>query len=386
MPDLANGGQSAPLPAPDGALIDIIIGQPAGGVAIEHDKPPLSRLLSGRRVDEALSLIPLLLPVCGVAQSVAARRAVEAALDDTAAPEIERNRELEILIERAAAQAWRFTMDWPPLVGEQVRPADLKSVRDAAAIAKKAIGSDATQLQAVLMDVAVALAALIPELNPEAHQDAEPNVAFDRLMDGKSIPARVLQLARDHEAGVKGARNSAAVTLAGGGAALHDQLAHAFAAEPFDSTAPAMKQPIDVGPVAYCADGQVADVLDRFGYCATTRLFAMIVTAIGTVAALRDWRNAAGDPNSSGVQSGKAGRVSIGGAMTARGPVLHAVRLGGDVVVDWRILAPTDWHFAPDGAAAKALADPAHGKIDRSHAEIVVASFDPCARVKLTVY
>jgi hypothetical protein len=48
-----------------------------------------------------------------------------------------------------------------------------------------------------------------------------------------------------------------------------------------------------------------------------------------------------------------------------------------DTVVDWRVLAPTDWHFGRHGPVTRelsALEAPTRGQV-----ALVVASYDPCA-------
>jgi Ni,Fe-hydrogenase I large subunit len=69
--------------------------------------------------------------------------------------------------------------------------------------------------------------------------------------------------------------------------------------------------------------------------------------------------------------------VGMGRAVTARGPVYHRVRLAADrdTVADWRVLAPTDWHFSPTGPVARAL--PAMR--DPAAIRALVGAFDPCA-------
>ena len=61
----------------------------------------------------------------------------------------------------------------------------------------------------------------------------------------------------------------------------------------------------------------------------------------------------------------------------ARGLLLHWVQLdGGGAVQDYRVLAPTEWNFHPDGALAKALA--ALAPHDTAAARALAAAFDPC--------
>ncbi len=75
----------------------------------------------------------------------------------------------------------------------------------------------------------------------------------------------------------------------------------------------------------------------------------------------------------------------------ARGLLIHTVRLDqtaeGPVIADCRVLAPTEWNFHPEGAAAQAIAaldiqDPSAP----ARAQALVAAFDPCVDVTLDVW
>jgi hypothetical protein len=65
----------------------------------------------------------------------------------------------------------------------------------------------------------------------------------------------------------------------------------------------------------------------------------------------------------------------------ARGPLLQRVRLdaGGDggLIAECGVLAPTEWHFHPEGSVAEALARlPRSGS--GSAARLLAAAFAPC--------
>ena len=67
----------------------------------------------------------------------------------------------------------------------------------------------------------------------------------------------------------------------------------------------------------------------------------------------------------------------------ARGLLLHLVQLdaaGG--VLDYRVLAPTEWNFHPQGALAQAVA--ALASNDPAPAAMLAAAFDPCVRCTVT--
>lgn len=95
---------------------------------------------------------------------------------------------------------------------------------------------------------------------------------------------------------------------------------------------------------------------------------------------------AAADPNTPSQGSAPllaTGSLSLGHGQAlawcemARGLLLHWVQLAADGSVrDYRVLAPTEWNFHPDGALAQALAALSPG--DTAAARTLAAAFDPC--------
>lgn len=71
---------------------------------------------------------------------------------------------------------------------------------------------------------------------------------------------------------------------------------------------------------------------------------------------------------------------------TARGRLIHCVRLVGDRIAHHAILAPTEWNFHPRGIASAALAsiDPSKGDIE-ARARAVLSMFDPCVAFDVRV-
>lgn len=65
---------------------------------------------------------------------------------------------------------------------------------------------------------------------------------------------------------------------------------------------------------------------------------------------------------------------------TARGRLFHAARVQDGVIRDYKILAPTEWNFHPAGVAAQALTG-----LDADKARAVVAAIDPCVDFELRV-
>jgi Ni,Fe-hydrogenase I large subunit len=69
----------------------------------------------------------------------------------------------------------------------------------------------------------------------------------------------------------------------------------------------------------------------------------------------------------------------------ARGLLIHQVRLAGDRVQQYRIVAPTEWNFHPTGALHRALqgAPVADAAAAQQLAERLVHSLDPCVACRV---
>jgi hypothetical protein len=72
-------------------------------------------------------------------------------------------------------------------------------------------------------------------------------------------------------------------------------------------------------------------------------------------------------------------RGDRGGAYRAR-LLMHHVRLAGEQVVEYEIVAPTEWNFHPDGAFAQDMrgVDETDEESLKQLAHIAALSLDPC--------
>ena len=77
----------------------------------------------------------------------------------------------------------------------------------------------------------------------------------------------------------------------------------------------------------------------------------------------------------------------IAGVETARGPLMHAAELAGDRVARYRIVAPTEWNFHPEGALpADLIGRPAGApRAVAQRVELAVQSLDPCVRCSVEI-
>jgi Ni,Fe-hydrogenase I large subunit len=151
-----------------------------------------------------------------------------------------------------------------------------------------------------------------------------------------------------------------------------------LAVDDFNPLAPG-DQAVDVGPLAMARAPLIEELAAADQVGARERLLALVLDTALIAEALQAGQSPP-DPVATSVPV--EDRAGLGSAVTARGPVFHRVILDADGRVEsWRAVAPTDWHFAPEGPVARALSS--QGSPDAMRR--LVASFDPCAAWELAV-
>jgi hypothetical protein len=325
---------------------EIRIFREADGVVIEQHRPAVLSSLTGLPVEQALQMVPRLLPICGTAQSVAASRAVEAARGELPDPLREVERQHRLWREQAMSAGWRLAVDWPDLLDKPRALIWLKVLRNSAdnAACASVLGSAVPELEAVwsLGDL-------------RAWADSSSNNAAAMLG---------VALAQDQPLPASGQRLAGQELAAAARAALADAS--------FNPQAP-HEQAMEVGPLAMGRDPLIAANSDRLAASTAGRLQAQVLDMRIIIRNLQSRaREPAADPRSWTEGPG----TGTGCAETARGPVFHRVALDqSDRVSAWQALAPTDWHFARRGPVALALG----GDLPDNVARLAVTGFDPCA-------
>lgn len=178
-----------------------------------------------------------------------------------------------------------------------------------------------------------------------------------------------------------------------------DADAHALAArlaaadgEAFAATPGLDGAPAETGALARMrADGLVQSVVDRHGCGLLARLVARLCEAGRLIDGLLRGTPAVSPGTETVASVSPAPGWGAGIVQSARGLLIHALRLDGGTVADFRIMAPTEWNFRRDGpaqlslaaAAGRILAEPA----DRQGllAFLVAAAYDPCLPLSVTV-
>lgn len=322
-----------------------------------------TRLFMGKPAEQVVALLPMLFRLCGQAQGVVAALAVGAARGEANTGLAAARR--TVLAEAVREGLWRILMDWPQLLGEAADPAALAEARD--------IGGG-SRLEAFLEQRVFGE----PLAVWRGRASLEDLTAW--AATGDTVAARVLARLLAGE----GAFGAGAVEClpAVAGPLLAKALAgadEAFALYPtWDG------QPRETGAWARMGARECVAELWRQGHGVSAR-FAARLAELADMA--QQWA-------SDDLAEYWAGAYSLGNgaglawAETARGLLAHRVALAADgSVSDYRIVAPTEWNFHPQGALAQGLRGVAavDAEAARHKAWLMVQALDPCVVCEIEI-
>jgi coenzyme F420-reducing hydrogenase alpha subunit len=330
-------------------------------------------LFTGRPSGEAAALAGTLFAICGHSQAAAAEGAVEAASGRSPAREARDARDARIAAETIQEHAWRLLVDWPKLAGRAPEVAALSRGR---------------KVLAPLLDAreGAPLARARDEAIAWAHDTLfgvapAEFLAIDTLdglrawTAGAATPVAALaaQLLGEHAA--LGASDVAFLPFGGDGWVAQALAPAIDGDEGFDDAPHWRGEARETGPLARTAGHPLTRAaIEAWGRGVGARLVARLVE---TAAALEAF-------------GGRHGAIALDRASaiawvdTARGLLVHRVALDGERIARYRIVAPTEWNFHPDGAFARGALSLAADDAAQLARELrwLVASLDPCVAVR----
>ena len=343
-------------------------GNSVSGTDIRSTRPMAAQILKGKTPEQVSQIVPLLFSVCGRAQGAAASAALRAAQQgDMAAPA---TTERLIVCEAMQEHLWRVMLDWPRLLGLAQQE---RRFADWYAMLRK-IGTGE-------IDMAVFLHEFERDglgMTAAEWRGTNSHAALQAWWRKAGSPLAQL-LAKLDEPGHDG-RGRQTMRLLPAWTATEAQQACAgrwdadFSARPEWLGAAA-----ETGACTYFSDDPLQqDMWQQGGSKALIRLLARIgdvlEMASGSAAKRLD------------VASPAAGE-GIAVVRTARGLLMHHVRLAEEKVADYEIVAPTEWNFHPAGAFAQDLRGLVEHKAERLQqlAHIEALSLDPCVDYEVEV-
>lgn len=365
-----------------------------GLAEVSARRPRAAAALVGRRAEEAVRLAPLLFSLCGTAQGLAVARACEAALGIDAGAQ-ETARRLLSDAEALDSHGWQAVVEWPARLGAPPRPAALRALRQAVSAVMPALypgkdglrpgggvlRPDGTALRGALDRMDAWLVEEVFAGPPPRDADDLARWAGHGASDAARLAARLLG---------PGLAGWGAGDIPMLGESAPDWFAAALSGDPSFAARPQYRGgPALTGPLErQAAHPLVASVTERFGD-GLARLFAARLADLAELprrmeAAIADLRPA--DPATA---AGAIPGSGCGVAETARGRLAHWLRLDeAGRIADARMVAPTDWNFAPDGPLARGLAGAeVRGRDDAAErARLLVAMLDPCVACGIEVH
>ena len=356
---------------PEGELI-VRLGLKANrvhSVNLASGREPLpDRMTRGRPADEVARTLPLLFSICARAQAAAACGALDAARGRTPDAATQQQRVADVRGEAIVELLSRLLIDWPRVMG--VAP-------DVASVAR---ARQALPAQALATWHEIARERIYGVAPADWMADASLD-ALDRwTAAAETLSARLFgRLQREAaDLGRSDIRTMPPATLE----ALLPLLARLADDPTFGKSPDWLGSPVETGALARHAEHPlVASYVERHGNTVAARTLARLVE----LAALLSVDDDASLPTAR--QHAVAPGAGIGLAETARGLLLHHAEVSNGRVERYRIVAPTEWNFHPDGALARGLLQrPVDGpETARREAHLLVQALDPCVACRVEV-
>nr|WP_305890996.1 nickel-dependent hydrogenase large subunit [Methylomonas sp. WSC-7] len=361
-------------------------------VEIASTRPDAARVFVGKTPEQVLSIVPLLFSLCGNAQAYAALQACRAALRMPAEPEADAAREHLLQLETVREHAWRILLDWPGLLDQQPDKTAVAALLKIDRQFKSCLFQDgeAFKLDSQLQIDAPRSQGLLAELTGLIDQ-----VIFDGGLRGflamtnemqlhdwldgnKALAAQLLNKLYQRELHALGNSNVAGLPNLDP-AELNRQMQStdlsAFCRMPqwqgrcYESTPLSRQQESPL----------LTDLRSHYGNGLLPRFVAVLLEAAAIPQGIKSMVGTMPAYAADGV-----GLVQV---QAARGLLIHRLELRQGRVYDYRIVAPTEWNFHPNGVLAQGLkslqADDEEGL--RRQAEWLINAVDPCVQYRLVL-
>jgi coenzyme F420-reducing hydrogenase alpha subunit len=367
-------------------------------VEIVSSRPQaMTKLLHGQTPQQLLKTLPLLFSLCGNAQAYAALIVCRSvlALPDTVGAESAR--QLLLQAETLREHAWRILLDWPGFIGIAADKPALAALLKFDPLLKRALfdGGEAFQLDSRLLPGAD-LHGLLAELQAtvDAALFAGGMAAFLHIRDedalrawlrqNSSMSAQLLEDIYRRDWADLGS-NSLGCLLELSAADLEN----VCQADPEQFS----RQPQWQGQCRettvlnrQLTQPLIADLRTRYGNGLLVRLVAQLREVAEIPVQLFDLAGQIGNDRPLPPPAPLADGIAWAQLPAARGLLIHRLVLREGLVYDYRIIAPTEWNFHPQGVVAQGLRT-LRGNDDslRRQAALWITGVDPCVQYQLSL-
>lgn len=343
-----------------------------GKVSIRSNRnPDIGRVFRGRSPREALSLLPMMFSVCGKAHVQAASCAFCSVNDEEEG--LKSAGELVVLAENAREHLLRIILGWSRDNPEIIKQIPVQSVMSLVADMSAAVeGSpDEKSIMGVAQGLGDFLRSHLFSCSPEDWLQIN---GYDELMEWgqttDSLASRYIgKICLNHWQAVGAAKT---VFLPSLPAAELRKKMHAREANDFIAQPDWNGQTYETGPLSRTVGHPlVSSLLKKYGSGLLARNVARLVELAELPAKIAMWIE---------VHPRRETIVGMGEVETARGRLVHSVRMDKGVIADYRILAPTEWNFHSDGAVTKGLKTLNSNELEERQlqAHMFIEALDPC--------
>ncbi len=354
-------------------------------VAIASSRPVFaSKVFLGKSVPQALKTLPMLFTVCATAQALAAARACEQAMGYQPPAGVQRIRDCLVRMETIREHLWRILLDWPAFLGEAperggmaatlVLQTDYRRILTGGGdpfLQPEELGVPARDMQLALIEsLQSALAQAVFHVPPAVWLEMESRAELNEWMaDGATIAARLLRrVAGDGNSGAGQCHIRALPFLDA------DRLAPLLEQDDFFARPHWFGECCESSCTTRVDSALLRDLRRHYGNGLLVRLTARL-----TEIAQLSLRLLANDGAEEPAQARLRANPGVGQVAAARGQLLHRVQLEGERITGYRILAPTEWNFHPQGVVAASLATLCGEEAEiKRQAELLINAIDPC--------
>ncbi|MDD5275138.1 MAG: nickel-dependent hydrogenase large subunit [Methylovulum sp.] len=371
----------------------------ANGVNIASSRPEAAtQVLLGKTPEQLLDTVPLLFTLCGNAQSYAALLACRAAQGRASEPALDTARVMLVQLETLREHAWRILLDWPVFTGLAPDKKALAALFKFDAQFKRQLFQDGeafksdsrpdvdgVQLMRLIDELATLIDAAIFNGCMADFQTLSTEAQLRGwLQQSGSLPAGLLDYLYSRNWAAVGQNNVACLPELEKDALdrqmQQDGLA-AFVRTPhwqgrcFETTLlnRQLAQPL------------IVELRGRYGHGLIVRIVARLLEVAGIPAQLKQLLAQIKDHKPTPAISTTSAGMALVQVQAARGLLIHRLVLRQGRVYDYRIVAPTEWNFHPDGVVVQSLRRLQAQSTDdlRRQAELLVNAIDPCVRYTL---
>jgi uptake hydrogenase large subunit len=356
----------------------------------------LPLLFEDKPVEEVLQTIPMLYSICATAQANAAAIACRQAIGVDVAPSVRQAETMLLCFETAREHLWRVLIDWPGYLGEAVEREELPGLSQLLPDAKRALFDDEApaftlqprlQISPAMLDGLIGRFAQILQravfAMPAAQWHATDSLqGIERWIEAKATAA-ARYLHKLKQVGMAELGQTGIEALPDiDSRQLHHRLQERDV-EGFIAAPEWQSRPRETSCLTRQSQHPLLQAMAPvYGIGLLSRMVARLLELASLPAQLATLSEAISHTGtmSVAVLPALTQGFGLGVVEAARGRLVHHACVTGGRVDRYRILAPTEWNFHPQGLVAEGLLGLSCGYESnlREQASLFISAVDPC--------